>query len=352
MATLADIAKRCSTSTATVSYVINGQGDRRRISPSVQEQIKAVAEELGYRQKASNKPEHALKIGVFWPNKNLETTLTNVIAGINNALLFESGHIELNIVPYGYNSLINQGDLWSSRSYDAAVILFPNSADMQTLTQRHTKMPAVLLNRSLEGYSCVTTDYSEVGRLTAEHAIAKGDDDIVLIHNSVSHIGMNLRSRAVYDVCASYGIKMDEKILYCSNNINEAYELGLRMLREKHLPKVILCMYDTVAFGLVRAFNESGITVGQEVEILTSSTSYPAFFARATPSITVVDMKVAEMTQRAFRLAIDHATGHRTTPIDIIIPPELIYRESSTPPSAEQIKRLIERKRQYRAERL
>lgn len=351
MATLSDIAKKCATSTATVSYVLSGQGDRRRISPEMQDKIQKAAKELGYRQRNPAEKSRPPKICLFWPDKNLETSIANVVTGINTALLFESSPVELSIVPFGYAPLISQNALWSSKIYDAAVILSPNKADMEALAQRRTKIPTVLINRSMDGYSSVTTDYEEVGRLAAEQAIAKAGDDIALIHNSTPHVGMTLRSQAIYNVCHSYGIDIDENIFYCSNSIDEAYELGVRLLRQRTLPHVIICVYDTVAFGLIRAFNEAGVAVGKDVEVLATGTSTPQFFARATPSISVVDLKLTELSQRAVRLAIDLATQRITSPINVVISPELIYRESSPPPSLEQTQKLIERKRKYMAAR-
>lgn len=347
VATLSDIAKKCGTSTATVSYVLSGQGERRRISPAMQEQIKAAAEELHYNQRPSTIKKTAPRIALFWPDKNLETTIANVVNGVNAALLFESSPVELSIVPFGFNSLISQASLWSTKTYDAAVILSPNAADMEALDQRRTKIPTVLINRRLDGYSSVTTDYGEVGRLSAEQAIAKAGDNIVLVHNTSPHMGMNQRSKAIYSTCKSYGVHIDEKILYCSNSIDEAYELGVRLIRMGNIPRMIVCIYDTVAFGLIRAFNEAGIAVGRDVEVLTTSTSTPQFFARATPSITVVDLKLAEISQRAVRLAIDLVTHRIDEPKSIVITPEMIYRESSPRPSMEQIQTLIERKRRF-----
>lgn len=347
MATLADIAKKCGTSTATVSYVLSDQGEQRRISPAMQEQIRAAAKELGYERKKEAQPERAPRIGFFWPERNLETSLSNVITGVNNALYLENVPVELSIVPFSYNALITQSALWSKKAYDACVILSPNTADMEVLAQRRTKIPTVLLNRSLSGYSCVSTDYAMVGRLAAEQAIAKGGEDFILVHNSFPHMGMTRRNREIQEVCKAFGIDAGQKTMYCSNSIDEAYELGVRLLRAPSLPKVILCIYDTVAFGLIRAFNEAGVRVGEQVEVLAIGSSYPGFFARATPSITIVDMKLAEVTQRAVRLAIDHATGRISAPTEITIPPEMLYRESSPMPTLEQTQKLIERKRAF-----
>lgn len=347
MATLADIAKKCKISTAAVSYVLSGQGDRRRISPQVQEQVRAAAESLGYVRHVSAPKSGSLRIGFFWPGKNLETTIANVVTGINSAVQFETSPVEISIFPFSSNNLSSQTALWSAKSFDAAVILSPNTADMQALAQHRTKTPTIVINRQLEGYSSVSTDYQEVGRLAAEQAIARGGSNIALVRNIIPHLGMNQRSRAIYNVCKSYGINLDEKIYFCANGIDEAYELGVRLIREKMLPKIIVCVYDTDAFGITRALNEAGIAVGRDVEILAASTSLPQFFARSTPSLTVVDLKMAEISQRAVRMAIDLATGRLTAPTSVVISPEIIYRESSPVPTRDQLARLKEYRRSF-----
>lgn len=347
MVTLSDIAKKCGTSTATVSYVINGQGNLRRISPQMQQQILSAAEELGYRQKEKAPKSDKLRIGVFWPDKNLVHSIVSVINGINNALAFENLPVDLSIIPFGYNTLMQHNMLWSSKCYDAAVIFAPNSADMESLAKKRTKIPTVLMNRTLEGYSSVSTDYNTVGKLIAEQAIAKGGDDIAIISNNIPHLGLDQRNKAIYKVCNSYGVDIAQNVYHCNNSIDDAYELGMRMLLMKKLPRVIICSYDIVSFGLIRAFNEAGIKVGDTVDVLTASISYSQFFSRATPSITVVDLKISDIAQRSVRLAIDLATGQINKPTQIVIPPEIIYRESSPPPSVEQIQKFIERKRKY-----
>ena len=60
-----------------------------------------------------------------------------------------------------------------------------------------------------------------------------------------------------------------------------------------------------------------------------------------------MDLKVAKISQRAVRLAIDLATQRLTEPVNVVISPELIYRESSSIPSHEQIQKLREYKRYF-----
>ncbi len=345
MATLSDIAKKCGVSTAAVSYVLNGQGDKRRISREMQEEIKAAAIELEYKVRKSEHKHKNIRIGCFWPAKNLETMIPNIVEGINLALQFETEPVDISIHPYEYNALGNADILWNGKNFDVAVIYSPNTADIQALEKNRPRIPAVIVNRQLESYCCVGVDYGKVGRLVAEQAIARGGDDIVLVRNVIPHLGMNRRSQAIYDVCHSYGINIDTKVLYCNNGADDGYEIGHKLMGTKKLPRVIMSVYDTAAFGMVRAFNEAGAVVGRDIDIITTGTSYAPFFAKCSPSITVVDMKIAEASQRAIRVAVGLATGRLSEPDSILIEPEMIYRESSPIPTHEQTLKFIELKR-------
>ena len=67
MATLSEIAKKCGVSTATVSYVMSGKGEEKRISPAMQELIQSAAGELGYTRVSGAASSVQPRIAVFWP---------------------------------------------------------------------------------------------------------------------------------------------------------------------------------------------------------------------------------------------------------------------------------------------
>ena len=86
MATLSEIAEKCGVSTATVSYVLSGKGEEKRISPAMQELVRTTAEQLGYKQRTAGVSAPAqTRVAVFWPQRSIETTLLSVINGVNTA---------------------------------------------------------------------------------------------------------------------------------------------------------------------------------------------------------------------------------------------------------------------------
>lgn len=349
MVKLKDVAEACSTSIATVSYVLNGRGNERRISKEMQELIFETADELGYKRKAAEQKPKKPRLAIYWPKKGLETTLVSVINGLNSAILFDTVPVSISICPYEANNLHLEEDLWSSRIYDAAIIVSASAGDLASLSKKKTKIPVVIHNRILEGYPCVTINQESAGRIAAEQAICKACDDIGLVINPAPYLGLTQRGTAISKTCQEYGVDIHSKTFYCENNIDAGYELGIKMLRDKSVPKAIICTYDIVGFGLMRALLEGGYEIGKDCHIINTCTSLPQFFAKSTPSMTVVDLKMEEITHRAVRLAIDIALQHleRGSVQKIIVEPQIIYRESSPVPTFEEMENLKRLKQEH-----
>lgn len=349
MVKLKDVAEACSTSIATVSYVLNGRGNERRISKEMQELIFETADELGYKRKAAEQKPKKPRLAIYWPKKGLETTLVSVINGLNSAILFDTVPVSISICPYEANNLHLEEDLWSSRIYDAAIIVSASAGDLASLSKKKTKIPVVIHNRILEGYPCVTINQESAGRIAAEQAICKAYDDIGLVINPAPYLGLTQRGTAISKTCQEYGVDIHSKTFYCENNIDAGYELGIKMLRDKSVPRAIICTYDIVGFGLMRALLEGGYEIGKDCHIINTCTSLPQFFAKSTPSMTVVDLKMEEITHRAVRLAIDIALQHleRGSVQKIIVEPQIIYRESSPVPTFEEMENLKRLKQEH-----
>ena len=141
MATLSEIAEKCGVSTATVSYVMSGKGEEKRISSAMQALIQSTAEQLGYKRSSGSSAPVQPRIAVFWPQRSIETTLLSVINGINTAAYLDPIPVSISICPYESNHLADQPMLWSAKEFDAALVVSANSDDLETLRSTPTKIP-------------------------------------------------------------------------------------------------------------------------------------------------------------------------------------------------------------------
>lgn len=327
MSTLKDIAEKCGTSVATVSYVLSGRGSEKRISPEMQAYVLSAAEQLDYVRKGRSRTALTNRVTVYFPLSDLRMLLPTFWDGFNSAVNVETTNIDIILRPYELNKLHLQRELWTAAPHSAAVIISPSGIDLANLSEVQTTVPVILLNRMLPNYSSVSFDQVESGQIAAQHAMKKGDGDIMLI-SSKSLFGVTWRGNAIIDYCRSNGVNLQNSVFYADTSVAAGYELGKKLIAKNHLAKVIVCTYDMTALGISSAMTEAGIRVGRDVQLITTSTSNEELFAYSTPPMTVVDLRFKDVCQMALHLAMDTATGRASYPQDISIHPVMIYRQS------------------------
>lgn len=335
MATVYDIAAHCGVSASTVSYVLSGQGDKRRISPDTQARVRAAARELGYTARKRRQTADAAAarpatpvVAVYWPRRDFEMCMPPLTQGLNNALSSSPVPVNISIRPYdqGYLGTLLQDQ---APACDAMLFVAGQREDLAWLERHPPAVPSVLLNRSLPGYSSVSVDHMEAARLAAEHAVRCGGTDITIVMNTVDYYGLTSRSERMVEILKTHGWDPAGRMRYCANRVDDGYELGRDLVRSNHLSRVILCTYDMVGFGILSALYEAGVRAGEEIQVLSISAGPQRLFARSCPPMTVVDLHIREIMERCLTMAIDHASGRLTEPRSLLVQPEIVYRQSA-----------------------
>lgn len=334
MATIYDIAARCGVSASTVSYVLSGQGEKRRISPETQALVRAAASELHYvgrrRRKASAAAEAEAPpvIAVYWPRRDFEMCMPPLTQGLNSALAASPAPVNISIRPYdqGYLGPLLENQL---PACDTMLFVAGQKDDLRWLECHPPAVPSVLLNRSLPGYSSVSVDHREAARLATEHAMRCGGADVTLVMNTVDYYGLTSRSEHMVELLRAGGWSPESRTLCCANRVDDGYDLGRDLIRSGRLARVTLCAYDMVGFGILSALHEAGIDVGSEVQLLSVSTGPQRLFARSCPPMTVVDLRTREIMERCLTMAIEHAAGRLAGPRSLTVQPEIVYRQSA-----------------------
>ncbi len=333
MATLSDIAKHCGTSLATTSYVLGGNGDKHKISQNTQQRILNAAEELGYQRKQPKQKSQiiteCMRISVFYPNNQLEATIAETIGAIGRTVRDEIIPIDLTIKLFEQGQINLAKDFWNGNLTDAAVVVSASESDLEYLSSAAPKIPIVLVNKEFEGLSSVTNSNELIAQMAISHALRNGEEDIVLVSNAESFLSIKKRVESMLIICEQKGINMENKVYSCRNSADDGYELGQELIRKNKLPKVIICVHDMVGFGIISALNEGGIKVGTDVQVIATSSGLSSIFARSYPSMTVIDLKAAELMSKSIRLAAELARKTVISPQRQEIMPEIIYRMSS-----------------------
>ena len=323
MATLKDIAAACGTSIATVSYVLSGLGDERRISAAMQKRVVKAAEELGYDLAAKSRKNRRPAIAVYWPQRNMDSMMPAFISGLNTALGMAPISADVFIHPYEPGHLAEQSTLWMPGRIGASVIVSASCEDMETLRQHKTTFPAVLINRTVEGYPSVSVDEVKAGQLAVEYALEHAPESTSLVLPSSWIPGVQYRSRSVQETVQRCGLTPQDTYS-CGIEIDDGYALGQKILLEGKLTRAIICVYDTMAIGMAQALKDGGYMPGRDVELITLSMSINGTNSSLYKNLTVVDLRQAEISIRAINMAIELATHAGIDERQITVHPALI----------------------------
>ncbi len=100
-------------------------------------------------------------------------------------------------------------------------------------------------------------------------------------------------------------------------------------------PTAIVCSNDVMAFGAIRAIQEMGLRVPQDVSIIGFDDVPESRTFR--PKLTTVRQPLQEMGRVATRILVQMIEKSSSAPNQIALPTELIIRESTAPPPKQII---------------
>jgi len=157
-------------------------------------------------------------------------------------------------------------------------------------------------------------------------------------HRSIGFIGgkllirpeitvMDYREKAFRDYLSSINL-FDEKFVFTGLfSTEEGYELMKLALKQPKLPTAFFIASDSMAIGALRALHENNIRVPQQVSIIgfndISASSY------LQPSLSTVKVYTEFMGETAVDLMIERLETKRKIPKKVVIPTELMIREST-----------------------
>lgn len=108
---------------------------------------------------------------------------------------------------------------------------------------------------------------------------------------------------------------------------NGGYKLMQELIRRGQLPSAIVVASDPMALGAFRALHQAGIKVPEDISVFSFDDIDSA--AYLTPALSSVKIHSFEMGKTAVKLMYDRLKG-RELPLKIVLPTELVYRESVT----------------------
>jgi DNA-binding LacI/PurR family transcriptional regulator len=337
-ATLQHIAARAGVTKATVSYALSGKPS---VSEEVRARIVAIAEELGYQPDITAR---SLSTG-------RAPTLALMVESIANPFYPEFAlEIERAARARGHFLLIGNTDSDPDvgRAFldriagrlSQGIVAMAGSLhvdDLRRVAARGT--PVVLcLWEDVDhppGTPCVTVDFGRAADLAAGHALALGHRRIGLLVAGGAHAMPHARRLEGFrKALGRVGVRPAAVEVARRDTVQDGRDAARRLLAADPGLSAICASNDLLALGVLQAAHELRIRVPDELSV-TGITGISAT-KLAWPSLTTVELPVAEIARTAIDLLVDLVERGRPgdAPFEVVsTAPALIARESTAPPA-------------------
>lgn len=332
MVTLKDIAQETGLSASTVSIVLKGNGNARKISQDTQEKVLSTAKRLGYKP---NIQARILRGGVptrytitlFWASDIRIHMLSRFLNGLQNALMVNHYPCDLQIKPYDNHHLCDVLTQEAMLSCNGMIICNPSEQDMAFLEQLDCLVPVVLYNRYSEKYFTVNMDDETIGRLPAEVFARHGKTRPAILKAPATFHGMEIRT-SVFE-SRTQAARMEPPIsVLATDSMDGGYAAALQLCSINPLPDCLLCMSDNIALGALKAFHQKGVRIPEDLELISVGNGSPEQQAYAIPSLSVVNLPMEDMAAACLKSVYEKITNSDSAPGSMEFPIHYIARES------------------------
>ncbi|MDI4645392.1 LacI family DNA-binding transcriptional regulator [Cohnella hashimotonis] len=260
---LKEIAEIANVSISTVSNVLNG---RKNVGEETRERVLRICEEHGYAVGGGKKARTEKNRTVLFIFSDFDRDFyLKIIQGISDCL-----------TENGFNLVIctnkSSGEFMRGSFAGGAICLDASMSDEFLAGVAAREMPVVLMDRIMENgqanaKSVVVDNYPVMCQLVQSLA-----DRGIKRFGYVGGLGFTLDNQERFagfsDTLARNGIVFDQRYYYHGNYREDSgYQAAKLMLLSNDLPEVVVCANDNMALGAVKAFEEHGVKVPEDVSV-------------------------------------------------------------------------------------
>ena len=331
VATINDVARAAGVSVATVSRALRGLN---RVSDATRERVMRVAAELDY---VASPTATSLASG--------RTRVVGVIAPFLTRWFFATlvSSIEKTLRQHGHHVLLL--DLESDR-FEERLTLTPDmlwkrvdgliSLNLPILPEEialvdRLSLPLVAIGTAVPGRACVQIDDRAAVTAATSHLIELG-------HTRIGYVGVvptnaalvqtpQTRLAAFRDTLASQGLELrDDWVLGSDWTADAAARDALTLLARDDRPTAIVAASDEIAFGIQASARRLGLTLPDDLSII----GVDNHVLSNVLGLTTISQDVTAQGRAAAEMLLTIIEGRQPEQDRVLIPTELIIRESTT----------------------
>lgn len=327
---LKDLAASLKLSPTTVSLVLNSAPTANSIPQVTQDRIFEAARNLKYRPNhiaRSLRAQRTHTIGVLIPEMS-EGYSTTVLSGVEEKLL-EEGYFYFVISHWHRKEIIERhSQFFVERCVEGILAV-------DTPQQQQTFLPVVSISGHdhVKGVTNIVLNHKQAGLLAVEHLVRLGHKKIAVIKGQSFSSDTEVRWDAIRTAAAHFGLPIKENLIAQLAGIDPTPENGYitvkNLLAAETDFTALIAFNDISAIGAVRALNEAGLQVPEDISVIGFDDVYAAKFYN--PPLTTIRQPLKEMGRLGaeYLLKRIREDDSEDFPGDVTVEPELVIRQST-----------------------
>ncbi len=324
---ISDIAKELGVSVTTVSFILNDKAKEKRISDALTKRVLAYVEKVGYKP---NQLAKSLRTG--------QTKILGLLVeDIANPFFSNvAKYIERQAYNLGYHIIYCSMDndehkakeliqLFMDRQVDGFIITPSDGLEETILDIKQNNVPVVLFDRFIPSVdtSYVVSDNKKGAYEATTHLLSNGNKRIGLVSLYSNQTQMRDRLEGYMEAMDKFQTQSFIMKLKMDSDDLEAQEQILSFVLENNLDAVLFATNYLAIKGL-KAFKSKQLALPKMAAF-----DEHTLFELHDPSITVVSQDIEQLTLELIQVLIAEIKGTLKETRKVVIPCELIIRESS-----------------------
>ncbi len=330
--TIKDVAREAGVGLGTVSRVINNHRD---VNEQSREKVLAVIERLGYRPDLLARGMRA----------GLSHTLAFIVrdfTGATLSVLADTVQNEVDgagfslFVASSYHDPTRELDMlrrFRAHRVDGIIVATSSETDPVLLAElARPGPPVVLLDRGMpEALDAVQSDHAGGIGAATTYLLGLGHRRIALITGEPGLLPSRERVRGYQEALVAARLKPDPALCRTGSfALDFAYEQSVQLLRGARRPTAIIAGGTALLPGVMRAAQELGLRIPEDLSLIGGADSDVARFA--TPPVTVIGWDHRALARTAARFVLSRLEDDAIAPRKRIFPMVLIPRLSCAAP--------------------
>jgi LacI family transcriptional regulator len=329
--TLKAVAEYVGLTPGTVSAVLNNSAAARSIPEHTRKRILEAARVLNYRPNflaRSLRVQRTYTVGVI--AEEIGDAYGGLVVSGIEAYLRENEFFFLTVAHRHDPKLLRTySSMLMARGVEGLITI-----DTSIDAKPELPMVAVAGHQTVENVTNIVIDHHRAAELALAHLKELGHERIAFLRGQSNSADSATRWEAIQEVAPEFGIQIRPELVLQLEGLDSTPELGYpsgKALLAKNIPFTALFAYNDIsAIGCIRAFQEAGLRVPEDISVVGFDDVSLASFS--IPPLTTVRQPLVKMGRMAAETLVDRIEKRASFLQDIRVEPELVHRRSTAPP--------------------